>query len=177
MKLRYGTMDDAAMLSKLGTKTFFDTFVEDNTPENMAAYLRASFSPEIQLAELSAPGNIFLIVETENKPIGFAQLILDSLEESVKGSKTLEIRRIYAVKEYLGTGVGKTLMNAALREAKQRSCDSVWLGVWEKNPRAISFYRKWGFREVGTHIFNVGNDPQMDLIMELMLAEDELEEK
>jgi len=150
MEIRYGTTDDAEMLSELGARTFFDTFAKDNTPENMAAYLRQSFSPEIQFAELSAPENIFLIVEIENTPVGFAQIIMDSKEESLQGNRPLEIRRIYASQEYIGAGVGKLLMEGSLREAKQRGCDCIWLGVWEKNPRAIAFYKKWGFREVGT---------------------------
>jgi len=174
VKLRYATPDDAVLLSELGARTFFDTFANENTPENMAVYLEASFSPEIQRAELSAPDNIFLIAESEDNPIGFTQLIMDSREESIKGLKTLEIRRIYAAKEFLGKGVGKELMSASIQEARQRGCDSVWLGVWEKNPRAIDFYKKWGFQEVGTHTFNVGDDPQRDFIMELVLAGDEV---
>jgi predicted GNAT superfamily acetyltransferase len=151
MKIRYGTTDDAKMLAELGAKTFYDTFAKDNTPENIEAYLKASFSPEIQFNELSEPDNIFLIVESENIP------------------KPLEIRRIYATQEHLGKGVGKELMQATIREARARGCDCVWLGVWEKNQRAIDFYKKWGFREVGTHSFSVGNDPQNDYVMELVL--------
>ena len=169
MNIRYGTTDDAEMLSELGAKTFFDTFAKDNTPENMASHLKKSFSPEIQLAELSDPNNIFLIAEDDVNAIGYAQLILNSQEEFITGNKPLEVRRIYASQEYLGKGVGKELMQAAIREAKQRGCDSIWLGVWEKNPRAISFYKKWGFKGVGTHIFNVGDDPQKDFVMELTL--------
>ncbi len=169
MNIRYGTTDDAEMLSELGARTFFDTFAKDNTPENMAVHLKKSFAPEIQLAELSDPDNIFLIVEDDGKPVGYAQLTLVSQEEFLTGTNPLEIRRIYASQEYLGKGVGKELMQAAIREAKQRGCDSVWLGVWEKNPRAIEFYKKWGFKEVGTHIFSVGDDPQRDFVMELTL--------
>ena len=126
--------------------------------------------PEIQFDELSAFDNIFLIAESESTPIGYAQLIMDSKEESLKGTRSLEIRRIYSSQEYIGKGVGKELMSASIQEAKQRGCDSIWLGVWEKNPRAISFYKQWGFKEVGTHIFHVGDDPQMDFIMELALV-------
>ena len=117
-----------------------------------------------------APENIFLIAEAENTPIGFAQLVMDSKDESIRGIKTLEVRRIYATQEQIGKGVGKALMTASIEEAKQRGCDSIWLGVWEKNPRAIAFYRKWGFQEVGTHIFVLGDDPQRDFIMELVLS-------
>lgn len=170
MNIRYATTADAAMLSELGARTFFDTFAKDNTPENMTAYLKASFSPDIQFAELSSADNIFLIAEAENVPAGFAQLVMNSREEGLKGFRTLEVRRIYAVQEYIGKGVGRELMFASIQEARQRGCDSLWLGVWEKNTRAIAFYKKWGFQEIGTHIFQAGYDPQKDFILELMLV-------
>lgn len=59
----------------------------------------------------------------------------------------------------------RALMQSALLNLRQRDLDPVWLGVWEHNPRAISFYRKLGFTEVGEHIFQVGSDPQRDIIM------------
>lgn len=170
MKVRYGTIDDAAMLAELGARTFYETFAKDNTPENIAAYLKDSFSPDIQFNELSEPDNVFLIVESENIPIGYAQLIINSRDQRIHRTKPLEIRRIYALQEYLGKGVGKELMQATIREARQRGCDSIWLGVWEKNHRAIDFYKKWGFRKVGTHLFSVGDDPQNDYVMELKLT-------
>ena len=170
MNIRHGTTADAKMLSELGAKTFYDTFAKDNTSENMSAHLKKSFSSEIQFAELSVPEHIFLIAEEESQPIGYAQLIMDSKDEALAGNKSLEVRRIYAAQEYIGKGIGKALMQASIQEAKQRGCDSIWLGVWEKNPRAIEFYKKWGFKEVGTHIFTVGDDPQQDFIMELLLT-------
>ena len=170
MKVRYGNTDDATMLSELGAKTFYDTFSKDNTQENIDAYIKGSFSSEIQLSELSEPDIIFLIAESESIAIGYAQLIMNSKDEAIKGTRPLEIRRIYASQEYLGKGVGKELMKATIREARQRGCDCVWLGVWEKNQKAIDFYKKWGFREVGTHLFSVGGDPQNDLVMELELT-------
>jgi GNAT superfamily N-acetyltransferase len=170
MNIRYGTLGDAKMLSELGARTFYDTFAKDNTPENMDEHLKRSFSPEIQTSELSQPDVIFLIVELENFPVGYAQLILDSTDEAIQCARPLEIRRIYSSQEYLGKGVGKELMRATIKEARQRGCDCIWLGVWEKNQRAIDFYKKWGFRAVGTHIFSVGNDPQIDFVMELDLS-------
>lgn len=169
MNIRYATTEDAEILSELGAKTFRDTFAKDNTPENMDAHLKASFSPDIQLRELSEADVIFLIVESEGKPIGYAQLVMNSKDQSIKRSRPLEIRRIYASQEYLGKGVGKELMMAAIEEARQRGCDCVWLGVWEKNQRAIDFYKKWGFRVVGTHTFVLGADQQNDFVMELEL--------
>jgi len=170
MNIRYGTTDDAKMLSELGAKTFYDAFAKDNTPENISLYIKNSFSTEIQLNELSRPDIIFLIAELEDEPVGYAKLKMNSDNESVKGTKVVEIERIYASQAYIGKGVGKELMKACINEARQRGCDSVWLGVWEKNPRAVDFYTKWGFKEVSTHIFMLGDDPQRDFIMELNLA-------
>ena len=170
MNIRYGTKDDANMLSELGAKTFYQTFAKDNTLENIDLYIKESFSPEIQFKELSEPDVIFLIAESEGIPIGYAQLIMNNKDESIRGTRPLELRRIYASQEYIGKGVGRELMKATISEAKYRDCDCVWLGVWEKNQRAIDFYKKWGFHEVGTHIFSVGNDPQNDFVMELGLT-------
>jgi ribosomal protein S18 acetylase RimI-like enzyme len=83
----------------------------------------------------------------------------------------MEIRRIYVLQESVGRGVGSKLMSASLDEARQHACDIAWLGVWEKNQRAIDFYRRWGFREAGSHIFLLGDDPQTDLIMVLELTD------
>jgi len=158
------------MLSELGARTFYDTFAKDNTPDNLDAYLKKSFSAEIQFRELSEPDVIFLIAESEGIAIGYVQLVMNSKDESIRGINPLEIRRIYASQEYLGRGVGKELMQATISEARRRSCDCIWLGVWEKNQRARDFYKKWGFREVGTHVFSVGDDPQNDFVMELELS-------
>jgi ribosomal protein S18 acetylase RimI-like enzyme len=129
------------MLSELGAKTFYDSFANDNTPENITSYIRESFSPELQFNELSDPYNVFLVAEVENMPVGYVQLVMESKDESIKGTKPMEIRRIYAVQEFIGRGVGKALMSASIQEAKQRGCDCIWLGVWEKNQRAIDFYQ------------------------------------
>ena len=171
MKIRYGNISDARMLSELGAKTFYATFAKDNTPENIRLYMERSFSTEIQLNELSRPDIIFLIAELEDEPVGYVKLKMNSQDEAIKGIRVIEIERIYASQEYIGKGAGRELMKACINEARQRDCDSIWLGVWEKNRRAIDFYTKRGFREVGTHTFMLGDDPQRDFVMELNLAE------
>jgi len=125
MNIRNGNTGDAAMLSELGAKTFYDTFAKDNTPENIRLYVTNSFSTEIQFNELSQPGTLFLIAELENKPVGYAKLKMNSREESIRGTKVIEIERIYAIQEYIGRGVGKELMQACIHEARQKGCDSI----------------------------------------------------
>jgi GNAT superfamily N-acetyltransferase len=171
MSIRHATPSDAGMLSELGARTFSEAFASENTPANLAAHLRNSFSPEIQHRELSQADTIFLIAEADGQPVGYAQLLFNSREQDMEASNPMEIRRIYVLQESVGRGVGSKLMSASLDEARQHACDIAWLGVWEKNQRAIDFYRRWGFREAGSHIFLLGDDPQTDLIMVLELTD------
>ena len=56
-------------------------------------------------------------------------------------------------------------MDQAVRFAVQREKEYLWLDVWEKNEKALGFYRKNGFYEIGTHTFVMGDDAQTDYIM------------
>ena len=162
---RAAARQDADLLAAFGAQTFFETFAEDNTPEDMAAYLQNSFSPDKQAAQIAAPGALFLIAEIDGQPCGYALLREGPLPDCVTGARAVEIGRFYVGKAWIGKGVAGKLMTACLQAAVERQCDTVWLDVWEKNPRAIAFYRKWGFAVVGTQPFQLGSDLQTDLLM------------
>lgn len=164
--IRLATIDDAALLAELGAKTFSDTFAADNTPENMAAYLAAAFSPAKQAAEIAEPGALFLIAEIDGNEVGYTRLHEGPAPECITGRRPIEIARFYARKEWIGGGVGGALMRAILAEAERRGCDVIWLDVWEHNPRAIAFYRKWGFEIAGEQSFQLGDDLQRDWLMQ-----------
>jgi ribosomal protein S18 acetylase RimI-like enzyme len=165
MTLRYATALDNALLAVIGCETFADTFGPDNTPEDMAAYLEGAFGPEKQAAELADPTVRFLIAEREGDVVGFCKLELGPAPAEVRGRQPMEIVRIYARKPYIGQGVGARLMRACLDEAARAGCDRVWLSVWQRNPRAIAFYEKWGFEIAGPATFQLGSDLQHDWLM------------
>ena len=169
-KIRSAAAADNTLLSALGAETFSDSFAAENTPENMAAYLAASFSPEKQSRELADPASRFLIIEAHGQPAGYARLKLGPAPAAVVALRPIEIVRFYARRAWIGKGVGARLMQACLQAAEAERCDVVWLDVWEHNPRAISFYRKWGFVEVGTQVFQLGDEVQSDLIMSRSVA-------
>ena len=167
---RRATAEDACLLAELGAKTFSDAFAADNTPEDMAAYLTGSFSREKQAAELADPRSVFLIAEVENTLAGYAHLHAGQSPREVGGAHPIELVRLYSAQEWIGRGVGAALMAASLDAARNRGADIVWLGVWENNLRAQAFYRKWGFVEVGAHVFMLGSDAQTDVVMQRLVA-------
>ena len=120
--------------------------------------------------ELADTNNIFLLAYYDDALVGYIKMREDAKEESKDLIEPIEIERIYAVKNMIGKGVGKALMEDCLAIAKQKNKQTVWLGVWEKNFSAIAFYTKWGFEKFGQHIFVVGNDPQTDLLMKKNVA-------
>lgn len=169
LTIRRGTIDDAALLSELGARTFSETFAADNTPEDLAVYLTTSFSVAQQTAELEDSASTFLIAEIDGHAAGYAKLHEGKPEQGVEGANPIELVRLYVLREWLGRGVGEQLMRACVDQARQAGYDTIWLGVWERNARAQAFYLKWNFQTVGEHIFQLGSDLQRDLLMQRTL--------
>ncbi|MGI9106409.1 MAG: GNAT family N-acetyltransferase [Pyrinomonadaceae bacterium] len=174
--VRRATADDAESLAALGASTFYETFVESCRPEDMRAYLSATFGVAQQWAELADPRSIFFIAEAEGTAaaaaaVGYAKLFRGETPACVMANAAVELARLYVERDWHGRGVGEALMREMLDEAGRLGCQTIWLGVWEHNERAIAFYRKWQFEVVGEHIFQVGDDPQNDLLMERKLSE------
>ncbi|MGI8546597.1 MAG: GNAT family N-acetyltransferase [Gemmatimonadaceae bacterium] len=170
--IRSATAADASPLSVFAARTFIDTYGADNSPEDMAAYVASTFTPELQAAELADPGGFVLIAtsaDEEGAFIGYAYLGDGDVPAAVTNPASIELKRFYVASQYHGRGVARTLMQCALSESRQRGWRSVWLGVWERNARAIAFYHKLGFSHVGSHSFQLGADVQTDWIMERLL--------
>lgn len=169
--VRRANTDDAKMLADLGARTFHETFAADNSPEDMATYLAAAFNLEQQTAELVEDDSTFLIAEVDGLAAGYAKLHAGQPPDGISGTKPIELVRLYVEKKWLGRGVGEVLMRTCLDEALRAGFDTIWLGVWERNSRAQAFYRKWDFRAVGEHVFQLGADPQTDILMERQLSQ------
>ncbi|MBN2397265.1 MAG: GNAT family N-acetyltransferase [Deltaproteobacteria bacterium] len=165
LSIRVATASDSTLLAEVGTETFSDSFAAENTPENMAIYLTESFGPERQASELADPASRFLIIESDGLTVGYAHIRFGEAPPCIAGKRPMEIKRFYVRKAWIGKGVGARLMQACVHEAAGAGCDVIWLDVWERNARAIAFYREWGFVEMGTQPFRLGDDLQRDLLM------------
>ena len=164
--IRQAIRQDALLLYNLGIKTFADTFASQNTPENMAAYLASAFQPQKIATDLADPVCTYLIAENEEQVVGYARMYGGKPAPIPDLIRPVELSRIYSVQEYIGLGVGSALMSACLSKAAQDGYQTIWLGVWQNNPRAIAFYQKWDFRIVGTQVFQLGSDLQTDYLMQ-----------
>ncbi|MCA1919674.1 MAG: GNAT family N-acetyltransferase [Flavobacterium piscis] len=164
------SLNDIDQLQKIGRQTFQETFSESNSEENMKNYLEEGFSTEKLTKELTNKDSQFYFATLENEVIGYLKVNFGESQTELKGEKSLEIERIYVSKEFHGKKVGQLLYEKAIQIAKDKNVDYVWLGVWEENLRAISFYTKNGFIEFDKHIFKLGNDEQTDIMMKLKLA-------
>ncbi len=163
--IRLATTEDARELAELAERTFRDAFGAMNTPADMDLHCRSAYGDAIQAAEIADPDRVTLVSEQGGRLTGYAQLRWGAAPSCVRAGAPGELLRLYVDKEWHGTGVAQRLMAECIAQMRAHGSDVVWLGVWERNPRAIAFYKKFGFVEVGEHVFPVGTDPQRDIIM------------
>ena len=175
--VRPATVADAARLSQLAATTFRETFEGENTPDDMARYVAEAFTPEKQAAEITDPASTVLLAERgatsgpasgamgDAELVGYAHLVSGPAPAAVTGPEPLELKRLYVARAWHGQRVAQLLMDAALDVARARGAETLWLGVWERNPRAVAFYAKYGFTRVGEHTFVLGADTQTDWLL------------
>ena len=168
--VRRGEVGDAAALAELAAATFRDAFGAHNTPQDMELFLARSYGPVQQAAELADPGVTTLVAFDGEAMTGFAQLCRSEPPYCVPAEGAMELWRFYVARAWHGRGVAQALMPAVVEAAGEQGASSLWLGVWERNPRAQAFYRKAGFADVGSKVFVVGNDVQTDRVMLKRLA-------
>ncbi len=157
------------LLQLISRETFYDSFASMNTPENMAQYLEEGFSVEKLTRELNDPNSAFYFAHLEDEVVGYLKLNFGGAQTELQDPNAVEIERIYVRRAFQGRSVGQALYDHALALARSRQARFVWLGVWEKNDRAIRFYERNGFVPFGTHVFMLGDDAQTDMLMKRSL--------
>ncbi len=163
--IRRATAADAATLAVVAAAGFRETFGADNDPADMREYMAGAFGETIQRAELGDARNTVFLAERGHEVVGYAMLVEGAAPPCVACASAIEISRLYARQRHIGTGVGAILMQRCLDEAVTRGRESIWLGVWEHNARAIDFYVRWGFVDAGSQPFVLGRDVQTDRVM------------
>lgn len=167
IEIRQLTINDLDQLQKISRKTFFETFNSSNTEENMQRYLDEEFSMGKISKELDDKNTAFYFAELDKKVIGYLKVNFNESQTEFQEDRAFEIERFYVLNEFHGKKIGQILYEKSVEIAQQKKVDYAWLGVWEHNSRAINFYKKNGFVEFDKHIFKLGDDEQIDIIMKL----------
>ena len=166
ISVRHANSSDAELIADLSRETFYNAFARYNTKANMDKFMNEVFTREKLIAEVGAPGNIFLLAYNNDEPAGYVRMRDKSIPEEPLGTdNVIEIVRIYTASSEIGKGIGSLLVKECVSIAKEMQRQYIWLGVWEKNDKAIRFYERHGFKTFGDHIFMLGDDVQTDLLM------------
>jgi ribosomal protein S18 acetylase RimI-like enzyme len=160
---------DLNSLQAISRQTFSETFADTNTEDNLIKYLDSAYALNKLSLEFNNPDSKFYFAEIAGQVVGYLKVNFGAAQTELNDSRSLEIERIYVLKEFHGAKVGQALYQKALEVAKEYSVNYLWLGVWEENHRALSFYKKNGFVEFDKHLFKLGEDVQTDLMMKLVL--------
>lgn len=169
IEVRKVSSTDINLLQSISRQTFIETFAAVNTASNMQKYLDDNLSLERLQSEFNNPESEFFFAAGHNKIIGYLKLNFGQAQTELQNPKALEIERIYVLREYQGVGVGQILFDIAFQTAARLRSEFIWLGVWEKNFKALRFYNKFGFKEFDRHLFKLGDDVQTDLLMKYQI--------
>ncbi|MBZ0111249.1 MAG: GNAT family N-acetyltransferase [Thermoanaerobaculia bacterium] len=169
--IRRAEAPDAPLLAEFAARTFEEAFGADNNPEDLEAHLESAYGEAQQGDEIADPDVRTLLAFRSKELIGFTQVRRKVFPACVVAEKPVELHRFYLARAARGTGAAKPLMLRAREAARELGGLHLWLGVWERNPRAIAFYRKSGFAKVGSHEFVVGSDTQTDWVFIAALSD------
>lgn len=169
LEISEATFQNIFDLQNISRQTFLETYSSGNTETDMLKYLDEEFAIEKLKTELNDKSSEFYFAILEGEIIGYIKINFGESQTEIRDGKSLEIQRIYVLKEFQGKKIGKALYRKAVEVAKQKELEYLWLGVWEENPKAIQFYEKIGFIAFDKHVFQLGNDAQTDIMMKLQL--------
>lgn len=163
------TFSNLKMLKKISLQTFIDAFAAQNNVENFSFYLETAFSDEKLRKELTNENSTFYFVKNNDEILGYLKVNFGNAQTDFKKSDGMEIERIYVLKDFQGQKLGAKMLTFAINIAAKAKMKYIWLGVWDKNVRAISFYEKHGFEIFSSHPFKMGDEIQTDYLMKLSL--------
>ncbi len=171
IEIRKIQANEAVELQNIAKQTFKETFSSENSTENLEQYLENSFTLQKVESEINNPDSAFYFATEDKHITAYLKINLEDAQTEIRTKNTMELERIYVLKNHQGKGIGKLLLQKAIELAKQNKVNFLWLGVWEKNHSAISFYEKHGFVKFDQHIFTLGKEEQVDVMMKLEIGE------
>jgi GNAT superfamily N-acetyltransferase len=171
IKTRIADPSDYTLLAELGRQAFYEAFGSYQDPADMQAYLDLAFHHDTIRNSLNDTACTFIIASYDDQPVGYAKLKRGDPPKELKATRCIQLERIYSLQAFVGKKVGKALMKVCIQIAKNEQFSIIWLGVWQQNGQAISFYKKWGFEVIGTKQFIIGRATSDDYVMALEIPQ------
>ena len=165
IKIKKATIADTTVLALLGRITWAEShgqYIEDKN--NLLKYLDENFSAAKTKQHLNNPKNLFYIVYVDDLPVGYAKLILNEKQECVASQNNCRLERIFILDDFIPLKIGKKLLTFLEERARALKLDTMWLSVYIKNTRAIRFYEKNEFKNVGQLNFSVSGQEYENII-------------
>ena len=184
--IRRATPADANALSALASRAFSETFGHLYRNDDLSAFLRGAYAPDVLRAELADPERATWLLFPNaaptgpqasagpdgadcpegagRAPVGYASARPAALPHDAVRPGDGEVQRLYVLSGHQGNGRGSALLAAALRWLEREGPRPVWLGVWSGNPGAQRLYERHGFSRVGEYAFMVGSHADHELI-------------
>ncbi len=163
--IRRGSVTDAAELAAFAAQTFKETYSADNNPDDLRAHLASTYGLAQQAAELADPLVFSILARLNGELVAYAQVRRNMPPLCVTHAAPIELHRFYVDHRAHGSGLASRLMQVVHQAAREFQGHHIWLSVWERNPRAIAFYKKEMFVDVGSTFCVVGPDKQTDRVL------------
>ncbi len=160
---------DLDALCQLGRETFIETFGDLYAAHDLEAFLDKTFGADGLPKEYEDPAYDWIIAEDGAKMVGYCKLGPPYLPSPDDGRSKCELRQLYILKAWHGTGIAQHMMDWALDRARSGGWQDMYLSVYTDNIRAQRLYRKYGFEKVGEFQFMVGNHADPEYLFRLRL--------
>ncbi len=156
--IREVTLLDAISLSLLGRVTYIQSHdIYFDQKQDLIAYCDAEYSVAKTRRQIQDPNTQYLLALVDELPVGFAKLKFNEHSSHLNLSNTCQVEKIYVLNDFTSKKIGHTLLNAIMTEATNRKCEAVWLSTYIKNVKAINFYKKNGYEQIGSDDFVVND--------------------
>lgn len=147
MNIKKCTYNDIPQLADIALRSYREHYTH-LWHDNGEWYMQSRFNYDKLHEEMTDPDAAFFLVYTEQKITGFIKLNIDKATDNFSAAESMELERIYFIKEASGRGAGKHAMNFIIDIAKQKNKKLLWLKAMDSSP-AVEFYKKQGFAITG----------------------------
>ncbi|MDT7833219.1 GNAT family N-acetyltransferase [Flavobacteriaceae bacterium S356] len=165
IKIKRATKADTAILALLGRQTWSEShghYIEDKS--DVATYLHENFSVSKTALNLNNPNQLFYIIYADELPVGYAKLVVHASNEHITSENSCQLERIFILNDFIPLKIGQQLLTFVEEQAKKLPVDTLWLTVYIKNKRAIRFYERNEFKNVGALEFFVNGKEYENIV-------------